>query len=240
MPYQLNNRTYNAIRFQGKSGHHTYDLDTGLLIARHGSAAGSPVRNLTGNSFSSGAGSSYIGILQFLGVRETSLPWNGREMPDWVGRTRTMTYQGKYTADVTAAGVYSFPVTLRLELKNKGSGWIHFTQLTQLQAPANMPQPMQGQVERVNGSSQVGGLWISPSAFRQLRPGQVLDRDPFTGMQLSVGEIGGNQIRLHEGNPRDSYDYFYDAKNGMLVGCTITKTLHMVRMITSMSLTGRD
>ncbi|MEW5908454.1 MAG: hypothetical protein AB1659_01485 [Thermodesulfobacteriota bacterium] len=237
MPYQLNNRTYNAIRFQGKNGHHTYDLDTGLLIARHGSAA-STINTLTGNRLTVAVG-GYVGIIQLLGVRATSFPWNAGEMPDWVGRTRSLTYQGKYTADVTAAGVYSFPVTMRLEMKNKGNGWVHFTQYSRLQAPPNMPQPMQGQVERVNGSSQVGGLWISPSALGQLRPGQVIDRDPFTGMQLSVKGVG-NYIRLYEGNPRDSYEYLYDRQSGMLVGGTITKTLHMVRMVTSLSLSGKD
>jgi hypothetical protein len=237
MPYRLNNRTYNAIRFQGKNGHHTYDLDTGLLIARHGSAANT-INTLTGNRLTVAVG-GYVGIIQLLGVRATIFPWNNKEMPEWVGQTRSLTYQGKYTADVTAAGVYSFPVTMRLELKNKGNGWVHFTQYSQLQAPSNMPQPMQGQVERVNGSSQVGGLWISPSALGQLRPGQILDRDPFTGMQLSVRDVG-NYIRLYEGNPRDSYEYLYDRKSGMLMGGTIIKTLHMVRMTTSLSLSGRD
>jgi len=240
MPYNLNNRTYNAIRFQGKAGHHTYDLDTGLLIARHGTGGSPPVLVGTQTGATRGAGSTYIGIIQFLGIRETPLPWNGAPVPEWVGSTRSMTFQGKYTADVTAAGVYSFPVTLRLEFKNKGAGWIHFTQLSQMQAPANMPQPMQGQVERINGSSQVGGLWIFPGVLRQLRPGQVLDRDPFTGMQLSVGGIDGTRVRLHEANSRDASDYIYDLQNGMLVGGTITKTLHMVRMVTSLSLASRE
>jgi len=99
---------------------------------------------------------------------------------------------------------------------------------------------MQGQVERINGSSQVGGLWIFPGVLRQLRPGQVLDRDPFTGMQLSVGGIDGTRVRLHEANSRDASDYIYDLQNGMLVGGTITKTLHMVRMVTSLSLASRE
>ncbi len=240
MPYHLNNRTYNAIRFQGKAGHHTYDMETGLLIARHGTGGSPPVLVGTQTGATVGAGSTYIGIIQFLGVRETHFPWNGGPVPDWVGRTRSMTYQGKYTADVTAAGVYSFPVTMKLDFKNKGSGWIHFTQVSQMQAPSNMPQPMPGQVERINGSSQVGGLWIFPVVLRQLRPGQILDRDPFTGMILSATRIDGNRIRLHEANSRDAIEYVYDLQSGMLVGGTITKTLHMVRMTTALRLTSRD
>jgi len=59
-------------------------------------------------------------------------------------------------------------------------------------------------------------------------------------MQLSVSGIDGTRVRLHEANSRDALDYIYDLQNGMLVGGTVTKTLHMVRMVTSLSLASRD
>ena len=161
-------------------------------------------------------------------------------MPEWVGRTRSITYRGKYTANVTSAGIYSFPATLRLEFKNTGPGWLHFTQFYKLQVPANMPRLSESQSERFNGSSQVGGLWISPAVLGRLRPGQVLDTDRFTGMRLSVKHVGPRQARLYEGNNRDAYEYVYDRQSGMLIGGTITKTLSMVKLITSLSLSAHD
>lgn len=245
MPYHLDGRTYKALRIQTTTGngfaYHTYDLDTGVLLSAGGSAMGGSVPVLRGDAIvrGGGTGSTFIGLMRFKSIRQLNLPWNGGAMPDWVGRTRSLTYEGTKTANVTAAGVYSFPITARLIFQQTGPGWLKYIQHGALIGPAGMP-PSEGQFERVVGTSQVGGLWIPPGVLRQLRPGQVLDQDQYSHMRLRVRGVDSSGVHLIEEGPRASRAYTYNIQNGMLVGYSDSKKLDMVTETNFLSLRGRD
>jgi hypothetical protein len=245
MPYHLDGRTYNALRIQTTTGngfaYHTYDLNTGVLLSAGGSTMGSSVPVLRGDTIvhGGGAGSTFIGLMRFKSIRQLNLPWNGGAMPDWVSRTRGLTFEGKKTANVTAAGVYSFPITAKLIFQQTGPGWLRYIQHGTLIGPAGMP-PSEGQSERVVGTSQVGGLWIPPSALRQLRSNQILDQDQYSHMQLRVRGVDSSGVHLIEEGPRASRAYLYNIQDGMLVGYSDSKKLDMVTETNSLTLRGRE
>jgi len=168
-------------------------------------------------------------------MRQLNLPWIGGDMPDWVARTRSLTYEGTKTSNVTAAGVYSFPITARLIFQQTGPGWLKYIQHGALIGPPGMPSS-EGKVERVVGTSQVGGLWIPPAALRQLRPGQVLDQDQYSSMQLRVQGIDGSGLHLVEEGPRAQRGYTYNMQNGMLIAYSDSKKLDMVTETNSLTL----
>ena len=243
MPYHLNQRTYNALRIQTRTGngfaYHTYDLDTGVLLSSGGSARGGSVPVLgAGGAVGQGGGNTMIGLMRFQTMRQLNLPWNGGAMPDWIPRTRTLTYEGKKTVNVVAAGVYSFPCKARLTFQQFGPGWLKYTQWGGLYGPG-MPSS-EGQVERVVGTSQAGGLWIPSAALRQLRPGQTLDQDPYSQMRFWVQRVDGSGVHLIEEGSRASRSYVYNIKDGMLVSYSESKKLDMVTETTSLSLKGRE
>jgi hypothetical protein len=240
MPYHLDGRTYNALRIQTTTsngfGYHTYDLQTGVLLSAGGSSMGGSIPVLRGDKImhGGGAGGTFIGLMRFKSMRQLNLPWIGGAMPDWVARTRSLFYEGTKTNNVTAAGVYSFPITARLIFQQRGPGWLKYVQQGALIGPPGMPSS-EGQVERVVGTSQVGGLWIPPAALRQLRPGQVLDQDQFTHMRLQARDVDGSGAHLVEEGPRSSRAYTYNTQNGMLVRYSDSKKLDMVTETNSLT-----
>lgn len=240
MPYHLDGKTYRALRIQTKTSngfaYHTYDLDTGVLLSSGGSALGSSVPTLgPGTTMMSGAGSNFIGLIRFKSMRQLKLPWVGGPTPDWVFRTRSLTYSGTKIANVVGAGVYSFPITATLSFQQTGPGWLKFLQQGVLIGPSGMP-PTEGNTERIVGTSQVGGLWIPPNVLRQLRSNQVLDQDNFTHMQLSVKGLDTSGLHIIEEGPRTGRSYVYNLQNGMLVGYSDFKKLDRVTETNSLKL----
>jgi len=68
----------------------------------------------------------------------------------------------------------------------------------------------------------VGGLWIAPAVLRQLQQGQALDRDPVTGMAVSVGQVGSlpgisEAVAITEANETMQITYVYERSSGLFV-----------------------
>ncbi len=64
-------------------------------------------------------------------------------------------------------------------------------------------------------------FWWAPRALFGLVPGQVLDRDPVTGLQLTAGSRrmgpGGPTMDIDTGMPGDAGRLAYDMGTGVLV-----------------------
>jgi hypothetical protein len=55
------------------------------------------------------------------------------------------------------------------------------------------------------------------SALQRLQPGQVLDRDPVTGRQLSFVGSDGRTATIQAQGPLDQQSFTYDLQSGALV-----------------------
>ncbi len=57
---------------------------------------------------------------------------------------------------------------------------------------------------------------IPPASLKSLRKGQVLDRDPVTGMVISVVSNSGRTVTIRQANKAQTMQRTYDAATGVL------------------------
>lgn len=219
--YPLGDRTYDALTVQDSSQgsyiRYTYDLDTGLMLVHSASSVGKQVMTPNPNGTASvGAGSTTITHGHLRQLRPVKLPWTGQRAPQWLQRGQQLHYAGTYRntlADgVMAPWRYEFSVAIE---RTFGDG--AFAKLGTLLDYGTGQPPQQGQSDNAYGPGSVVGLWLDPRSVQDLRPGQVLDRDPVTGWQLSFVGNDGQTATILEQGPLESQSYTYDLRSGQLV-----------------------
>jgi len=119
MPYKLNDRTYNAMRFQTTSATgsqaYVYDLDTGLMIFHGSSAQGASVMTAPlGGSGQAGVGAGNTQLVTgwIVEVKDVDVPWKQAAPPAWVGQFRGLQYSGMQMSIVAGAGQFGPAYTL--------------------------------------------------------------------------------------------------------------------------------
>ncbi len=253
--YDLNGRLYPAIYIHTLMGSgytsYAYDENTGILLG-HTSSATSARDDLMFNqddwnsgTVTSGGSGKNIVVHRFVGSRTVNVPWAGQQPPRWVREIDEFQYEGHLT---THAPSMLRPLQMKagstLRIKRRGSDWIEADQTISIQGPYPNIPPQTATLVRVSGANQIGGLWISPSALSNLRPGQVIDSDPITGGRVVVTRVGRDArgrsvVVLTETAQIDRHSFVYDARSGMLVGLSKTDTYARTRtnMTTEVSLT---
>jgi hypothetical protein len=149
------------------------------------------------------------------------LPWTGMEAPDWAGQVRGMQYQGRQTLFVPGGPPTSLPMTVEVQVKARGEGWLRFSQTAKVGGVMGMP-PATNTLERVTGTAQIGGLWVPPAALARLRQEQELDKDPLSGYTTRVSYRGPNPagdqvVTISQANRIQQLDYVYSVQTGMLL-----------------------
>lgn len=222
MPYPLNGRSYNSLWIQsgspGAGQTWVYDLDTGVLLHATTATQGAPIQGPVAQG-ESREGATQLGQSTLVGVRTPNVPWAAEPAPDWVGRTSVLRYDGSNTLYVPGSNPVPIPLTYTFQRQAVGPNWAAYlvTQTTQSSVPS---VPEQGVL--FYGSAQFGGLWVPPRWLAQLRPGQILDTDPVTGVTVSVGQAGRTPqgtdvVTITEANQAVRTDGAYDRVTGILV-----------------------
>jgi len=221
-PYELGGRTYDAIVIEskGSSGflRYTYDLDSGLLLVMSSSSIGASVRTPDGDTSTTGAGSTMIAVAQLRDVRTPDVPWLGQAAPQWVRDGAAFAYAGTYRNSITEGSVAPWRCDARITLGGVASNAAIGTIETRLDYGNGQGQ--NGRVPCVYGPGAATNLWIDPAALQKLQRGQLLDRDPITGWQLSFAGSDGRYATIVERGTADEQSYTYDLQTGLMVATT--------------------
>jgi len=215
LEYRLGDRVYDAVRVSELSADastrafRTYDLDTGLLLHVAMATRMRPRMTAPGADGRPGQGMGDVMLIdqQLVNLRQTSLPGIGQAAPP-------------HLADRTAA-------TLRMSQS-----------LRMPEAPAMPPQVQQVRASlafdgpmmtvTINGQQQrsvTGGAYIDPRELAQLRPGQVLDDDPVTGVRTRVVATEPGLVGIQRVNPLETETSIYDARTGVGLRVHVAKNV---------------
>jgi hypothetical protein len=247
MPYTVSDKTYKAIRFQSEnsSGYNArvYDLDTGLLIYHASRAQGASVTTppLTNPGTTGvGQGSTQLVSGWIAEIKDIDVPWKDAPPPQWVSRIRQISYSGRQTTVVAAAGSrLDRPMSVTLTPKARGLGWMRYTNNGVIRSIQGMP-PEQAQQEGASGSASIGGLWIPPKALAKLRTHQVIERHKLLGTTILVSNAGSGIVTISETGPLHRLDWTYETITGMLSGVTLTQQMGMAQITHNLRLSGQQ
>jgi hypothetical protein len=220
-PYELNGTTYDTVSVvnptAGAYSSLTYDLASGMLLASTTRTSGQagPVR-LPGQDPPRAADA--LGMSRFVSNRVLDLPGIGSPVPAWVSRDSRLRYAGTTVIanPFDPSIVVTWPSTATVTFPVVGDTWAAY----QLRSVT-----MVGGVENPGGRDGVTGgtglMWWSPDALAAMTPGQVLDTDPVTGLQTSVGQQGngpaGPTVDIETTLPGTAGRLTYDIGTGVLV-----------------------
>ena len=208
MPYKIGLKTYNTTRFQykmtGAEYNWQYDNVTGLLLLYSSSIDNNKTNSQT------------LSQLTFVQQRQLTLPWHVTAystIPVWATEDKQMTYQGTYGLSL-ADGTTLQPIAMRLvaRITNANLRW------TDIQVQSTLQGQQPSTTLRATGVYQpFNGYWLPAEALRSLRNGQVVDRDPITGVKITAAR-GQGTVSLTETGASFTSQLTYDAQTGMLIG----------------------
>lgn len=222
LPYQIGGKTYQAIRFHHDNGKivYVYDLNTGLLLY-YGGAGPGPLSHLFDKELAR-ATSTYLSQVVFLETREIQWPWQDFDAPSWLEEINYLQYSGAVTQIIPGSPLFPIGLQVEIEVLDRGYKWIQHYSRTCMVSPPGMPPALSESI-RVSGVGQVGGLWLPPEGLKELEPGQILDRDPLTGVvtrvsDRGIGEDGTPLVVIEEGVEGNFTNiYFYHQREGILL-----------------------
>ncbi len=202
-PTQAAGATYNAVRFEYRPAGAEYvwmfDETSGLLLFyRHAIDLGN--RKQQSSSMS------------LVSVRQLDVPWAGAVAPDWARQGATFAYSGEYTPIISGVGPtpLEYAVQFRVRMAQE-RWWLCDVGQQTTGTPGNQSQ-------RLSGASQLAdALWIPPAGLQGLRRGQILDRDPTTGIEIAVADVGREAVALRETGALHQAELVYDLRTGILV-----------------------
>lgn len=246
MPYSVGGKQYNAIRFQtdSASGYnaYVYDLDTGLMIYFGSRTQGKPVMTAPlGNTGMPGLGqgSTQLASGWIVEVTDVDVPWKNAAPPAWIGQFGQLTYSGMQTTTMPSIGSrLDRPMTVTLTPKARGRDWLRFTNQIVIQSIQGMP-PEQVQQEGSCGLATIGGWWMPPEGFANLRPQQVIERHDLVGTTTVVSNVGPGFVTISETGPSHRIDCTYNRTTGMLSALTVGQQIGMANITHSVQLAGQ-
>jgi len=241
--YKMDGKTFNAIRIisTGDASYtaYTYDTASGLLLR------GVEVAQRSGFSLEGGQqfqGKRTLMITTLKASRQMKLPWLDAPAPPWVNQIQNIRMEGS-AVYITPGQMQQpgQPMRARSVIKARGNGWVRYT--TDFSEMGAAGIPMDGTFERVSGTGSLGGLWIAPQALQQLRPEQVIDVDPVTGVRSYVSFVGaapdGRQaVMISQVSSKTRIDCAYDMESGMLKRNVLSWDADVARNIKTMDVVG--
>jgi len=156
---------------------------------------------------------SYATFLRFVGVRQLSLPWLDSPLPEWAQQLQGLSYRGRSSVVFPeAAPGAGQAITQNLEVTRRGGSWLLFQSKGKEQGLIG-----ESESKAVTGTGSATPLIIPPDALARLRPGQELDRDPYTKYTLRVAAADPQKVALQFDGPRQSMSFTYDRAQGLLI-----------------------
>lgn len=153
-----------------------------------------------------------VEVIHFRTQRQ--LPTQGATAPNWVRPGAQMDFTGQQTQFVAGAGSFTQPYAVSNQIVGATSRW-------SLQTQNNfLSNSLSGSTVTATGIGQIfGGIWLPQEALNRIVPQETLiDEDPVTGVQLTVGRTQQNEIFLREVNQVYETILFYDPVLGALNG----------------------
>lgn len=193
-------QTVQVVRFQSTTqGGQTvweFNANSGLLMFYSRSTQGSAVQLLVTN------------------FRTLALPTQGARAPNWVRPGARMEYTGTRTQTIGGGSPIGSPYAVTTQVVGATPTWSVQTQQAFLN---NTPV---GENRNASGIGQIfGGIWLPREALARINAQEtVIDQDPVTGAQLSVGRTNNGTIFLRELNQAYETILFYNSVLGSLDG----------------------
>lgn len=219
-PYKIGDLSFQAVSVSssaaGAAMSSTYDAVTGLLVVSSSRTQGAAVPTITGNTLTAGAGNTQLTYSQLLNVRDVPGMAIQEALPANVAGVSRLVYGCAQTTTVSGAGTVSVPCSFEVGVTRRTQLWLEAQ--TDFQAGsgvAGVATSSQGTLLIVSGS--YGGLFASPAWLASLSMGQVIDTDPVTGVQASVGQADGSYVGILEQSNAETKQYYYDRSSGWLV-----------------------
>lgn len=203
LAYPLDGTTYQAIRLStplpGGSTQLTYDLASGLLL-------------VWGTDSTGDDGVRHLGSNQFLGMRQTNFPWAGqRAAQTTLALTRT-DWSGTYSVAVDSAYTATYRLFQRWDVTRSDPLGLQAKVTTQVDfGNGSAPSP----TTKVN-TFPLASIWIDPALLATLKPDQVLDTDPISGLRTSVVSAQKGMLVLAETGAIQTSLTGYDLRSGLL------------------------
>jgi len=218
MPYTISGRQFRAIRFESRGetsyASWVFDEDTGILLRSGTSTQGAPIQGPVAQG-DTRTGNTLLTQNTVLDAHAINVPWMFGAAPAWTAQSRVLRFDGGYTVLVPGSPPLPLSIVATFERQFAGANWARYVVKVYSQAGNN-------ETLRVFGPAQIGGLWISPAVAGQLQTGQVLDKDPVSGVVATVAQVtrtrqGGEVVVITEEGNGLRMDYGYDRRDGTLV-----------------------
>lgn len=247
MPYAINNKRYNAIRFQVENAQgyqaYVYDLDTGLMIFHGSRTQGSrvltpPIGTTPGQQAGTGAGYTMLVNGWIMEVEQVNVPWANDPMPEWVKQFKQLQYQGVQRTAMPNMMPFDRQMQININVAARGAGWVRYRGAMTVVAQGFPPE--QGQTDGACGNASIGGLWIPPQGLARLKQGQVLDSSNVLQIKVVVSSVNQGQVTISEIGNQHRSDLTYNANSGVLAAMVLTQRVGMATTTTSVRLTGQQ
>jgi hypothetical protein len=121
-------------------------------------------------------------------------------------------YNGTYSFQLPDSEPTPLPIQVTARVTNSSDRWTVFQMSSQMQS--QLPDKS----FRATGLTQlIDALWLPPEALSRIRNGQVLDRDPVTGAQITATRSNGAIVLTEKGRGYTTV-VTYDSSDGTMVG----------------------
>lgn len=187
-----------------------FDLETGILLVDATQTA-IITRDVAGTQTTHTA---------FVGIRQLDIPWAGAKPPEWTKTFQSADYAGQYTAAMPGGQPMVQQLAMRVEAGERLGDVMKLRWARQDSQGPGMP-PITAKWESLAGGDGFLGLWTPPEGLAKLKEGQMLDKDPFTKVTLTVGRPmpmadGRALVVIAREGPGFSEYQGYDPKSGIL------------------------
>ena len=223
-PYECAGKKFDAVHMQRTAGSSQktwiYDAKSGVLLHW-----GSTTENGTSRALASS---------ELRSIRTLKLPWAGAPVSESFAQAQSMHYTGQHTSNLQPGFAPTGTLLMDERVVARGASWVQLKHHVEIGALTPNTPPVTQDSVILAGRAQLGGLYVPPEGLGALRAGQLLDRDPATGFDTRVAEVGPGSrgarvVTIIERGQDFSTAWTYDAETGWLVAQrTSADYLHMV------------
>ncbi len=233
---EIDGTTYDAVqiisnRRQGR-GVWVYDLKSGILL--YSSDVTVTAGTATKQNTLLSPPSTVVRFNTFKSTRFVDVPWANQPPPPWLRTVRRIDFRGEFKVEQQGyPSGQGMVFNTGLQVIGRGADYLHL----KVEAQGGPPGGLDDSQFRVNGNRQLCGLWIPPQGLAQLRPGQVLDRDPLTKLTTSVKAVDGQKVVFELSSPLQEGQLTYRRSDGMLIHAVVRESLGVPGMSNAIELT---
>jgi hypothetical protein len=211
--YEAAGETWDAIRFDYATDESesawVFDLASGLLLFSRTSVDTGSHRQQSNRSL--------------VGVRTLEIPWANGRAPRALQAGDSLRLEGVYAAIIDGQPT-ELPLVSQLEMGTPHTRWTEWSSELFVNGISNGVSPA------ITGGLQIfGGLWLPPSALAADPPRARIDRDPFTGAEVSYRN-DGDFVTLTETGGGYETVMVYDAA-GILVAYRSTQEVGVATVV---------